>query len=156
MLMKSSCVKSCIDVTNPVSVSFKKNYRWPESDAEFLSKLITTKNAETSPCSSSSSSSSANGSKPMVSNFYESSVCRQRYLRSYTFSKKETVTEKTKKWFFIKAEKVKKSCMIKKKLSSLSLLKEDNNKNSRSDDNFCKCIFKFVFNCLVVVDVHEY
>ncbi|PIA52929.1 hypothetical protein AQUCO_01000650v1 [Aquilegia coerulea] len=77
--MSSGCISSCVQVASvPVRANYVNLYRWPESDAEFVRSV----------------SSSSNRSKVV-----DSISCRQMYLRSYTFSKKESVPEKTKKCF---------------------------------------------------------
>lgn len=64
-------------------------YKWPESDAEFVRSV------------------SRNGSRIEAGTRVVDSIsCRQMYLRSYTFSRKETVPEKTKKCFGRVREKV--------------------------------------------------
>ncbi|XP_008813265.2 uncharacterized protein LOC103723947 [Phoenix dactylifera] len=83
-MMSSGCIAGrCLEARAPTKVGFVRLNKWAESDAEFL-KLKAEKE---------SSGSSTRQT------WRESYTCRQRYLRSYTFSKKETVAERTKKWF---------------------------------------------------------
>ncbi|OMP07742.1 hypothetical protein COLO4_07093 [Corchorus olitorius] len=99
--MSSVCISSCLnDATNPscrvpVRANYVNLYKWPESEAEFVR----------------SRSSGIYGQPRIV----ESISCRQMYLRSYRFSRKETLPEKTVKCFGRVKEKVsiskkKKSC----------------------------------------------
>eukprot|EP00268_Persea_americana_P017008 TRINITY_DN18120_c0_g1_i1.p2 TRINITY_DN18120_c0_g1~~TRINITY_DN18120_c0_g1_i1.p2 ORF type:complete len:135 (+),score=25.02 TRINITY_DN18120_c0_g1_i1:257-661(+) len=75
--MTSACISSrCVDARAPVvRATYVNLYKWPESDAEFVRSV-------------------SRGSCPRVVDSYS---CRQMYLRSYTFSRKETVHERTKK-----------------------------------------------------------
>ncbi|KAJ9698302.1 hypothetical protein PVL29_007405 [Vitis rotundifolia] len=76
--MSSTCISRCgTDARNPVRATYLNVYKWPESDAAFLRSV---------------------GSKPHP-RVVDSISCRQLYLRSYTFSRKETVPQKTKKCF---------------------------------------------------------
>ena len=71
----------------PVRATYVNLYKWPESDAEFVR----------------SRRSAAMHGQPRV---VDSISCRQMYLRSYRFSRKETVPEKTVKCFGRVKEKV--------------------------------------------------
>ncbi|KAL6336324.1 hypothetical protein AAG906_014494 [Vitis piasezkii] len=76
--MSSVCISSCVnDARVPVRATYVNLYKWPESDAEFIKSVSSNRH-------------------PRV---VDSISCRQMYLRSYTFSKKETVPEKTIKCF---------------------------------------------------------
>ncbi|KAF8397576.1 hypothetical protein HHK36_016496 [Tetracentron sinense] len=78
--MSSVCISSCVkDARVPIRATYVNLYKWPESDAEFVKSV---------------GSNVPRGEHPRV---VDSISCRQMYLRSYTFSKKETVPEKTKK-----------------------------------------------------------
>ncbi|ONK62376.1 uncharacterized protein A4U43_C07F3240 [Asparagus officinalis] len=68
----------------PVRATYVNLYKWPESDAEFVKSVIRDRNPRKL------------GPSPRVVDSYS---CRQMYLRSYTFSKKESVNEKTAKCF---------------------------------------------------------
>ncbi|KAL2323317.1 hypothetical protein Fmac_027696 [Flemingia macrophylla] len=74
--MSSVCMSKCVkDARVPVRGTYVNLYKWPESEAEFVRRR---------------------GSHvPVV----DSISCRQMYLRSYKFSRKETVPEKTQKCF---------------------------------------------------------
>ncbi|KAK1398516.1 Double-stranded RNA-binding protein 2-like [Heracleum sosnowskyi] len=76
--MASTCIPNCVDDTwIPVRATYVNLYKWPESDAEFVRSMST------------------NGpSHPRV---VDSMSCRQIYLRSYTFSRKESMPQKARK-----------------------------------------------------------
>lgn len=84
--MSSVCISRCLsDATEPlvpVRATYVNLYKWPESDAEFLR--------------SRSSGATAHGRPSRVVDRFS---CRQMYLRSYRFSRKESVREKTVKCF---------------------------------------------------------
>ncbi|MQM18115.1 hypothetical protein Taro_051103 [Colocasia esculenta] len=104
-MMSSSCRArgGCVDVHAPTKLRSTKLYRWAESDAEFL-RLISVKEG----C----------GASPGIhvgSPLQSPQLGRQKYLRSYTFSRQEeTVSERTRRWLQEKKELKKK----KKKLGS--------------------------------------
>ncbi|KAK9127184.1 hypothetical protein Syun_015981 [Stephania yunnanensis] len=76
--MTSVCMSRCAtDARVPVRATYINLYKWPESDAEFVRSV-------------------ANGGG-CGARVVDSISCRQIYLRSYTFSRKESVPEKTKK-----------------------------------------------------------
>lgn len=82
--MASVCISNCIEDSHvPVRPTYTNLYKWPESDAEFVRSV-------------SSNGHRAAGARrhPTV---VDSISCRQMFLRSYTFSRKESVPEKTKK-----------------------------------------------------------
>ncbi|KAM7526279.1 hypothetical protein LguiA_016181 [Lonicera macranthoides] len=80
--MSSVCISNCVNDVGlaPVRATYINLYKWPESDAEFVKTTV----------------GAANGlrGQPRV---VDSVSCRQLYLRSYRFSRKETVPEKTRK-----------------------------------------------------------
>lgn len=85
--MSSSC-KSTIDFIDcraPVRATYVNLYKWPESDAEFVRAVARKRDGI-----------GTGRATPAVVDSYS---CRQMYLRSYTFSKKETVPEKTMRCF---------------------------------------------------------
>ncbi|KAE7999862.1 hypothetical protein FH972_004251 [Carpinus fangiana] len=133
--MSTNCIAGCLDAEAPVKViSFAKLLQWAEADAEFLKRVSMKEKTETQTGRSLFDSQS---STPVDHESYASSPSpRQRYLRSYTFlRKKETVADKTKKWF-----------------------KETTTKR-RSDTGSCSFlegVFRFLFACVVKVDVHEH
>ncbi|XVF76560.1 hypothetical protein PTKIN_Ptkin13bG0275600 [Pterospermum kingtungense] len=91
--MSSVCISSCLndarDPRVPVRATYVNLYKWPESDAEFVR----------------SRSSGTMHGRP-AARVVDSISCRQMYLRSYRFSRKETVPEKTVKCFGRVKEKV--------------------------------------------------
>ncbi|PIN08035.1 hypothetical protein CDL12_19380 [Handroanthus impetiginosus] len=87
--MSKICTSSCVNDTKiPVRATYVNLYKWPESDAEFMK------------------SAAAHGGAPLQSRVMDSISCRQMYLRSYTFSRKETVPERTMKCFVKVRERV--------------------------------------------------
>ncbi|XP_062167585.1 uncharacterized protein LOC133873827 [Alnus glutinosa] len=85
--MSSVCISNCVndarDPRVPVRATYVNLYKWPESDAEFVRSF------------SSSDRRGLQGHPRVV----DSISCRQMYLRSYKFSRKESVPEKTQKCF---------------------------------------------------------
>ncbi|XP_073015684.1 uncharacterized protein [Primulina eburnea] len=78
--MSKICISSCVeDARSPVRATYVNLYKWPESDVEFME------------------SAAVHGRARLHSRVVDSISCRQMYLRSYTFSKKETPLEKTLK-----------------------------------------------------------
>ncbi|MCL7050503.1 hypothetical protein MKW94_021223 [Papaver nudicaule] len=98
----SGCISSCVkDVHLPVRATYLNVYKWPESDAEFVKSVSSANKVDDHKI----------GARPRRWNYnsprvVDSISCRQMYLRSYTFTKKETVQEKTKKCFGKVKEKV--------------------------------------------------
>ncbi|KAH7865154.1 hypothetical protein Vadar_002916 [Vaccinium darrowii] len=90
--MTSVCISNCInDARVPIRATYVNLYKWPESDAEFVRSV------------SSGSRDQLPRQHPRV---VDSISCRQLYLKSYTFSRKETVPERTKKCLARAREKV--------------------------------------------------
>ncbi|GAV64987.1 hypothetical protein CFOL_v3_08502 [Cephalotus follicularis] len=87
--MTSVCISKCVNDTRdprmPVRATYVNLYKWPESDAEFVKSV--TANVRRG--------MHALGHPRVV----DSISCRQMFLRSYTFSRQETVPEKTSKCF---------------------------------------------------------
>ncbi|URE20985.1 hypothetical protein MUK42_11953 [Musa troglodytarum] len=90
--MSSGCKSSlcCADAREPVRASYQLLYKWPDSDVEFVKSMATGKRAACADLKEGRKQSSC----PSVVDSYS---CRQLYLRSYTFTKKETVPEKTRR-----------------------------------------------------------
>ena len=85
--MAASCKSNCINdvfASPPIRATYVNLYKWPESDAEFVRSVS----------SAGSRGAAASSGHPRV---VDSISCRQLYLRSYTFSRKESVPEKTRK-----------------------------------------------------------
>ncbi|KAJ7972489.1 Protein unc-80 like [Quillaja saponaria] len=97
--MTSVCISNCLndarDPRVPVRATYVNLYKWPESDAEFVKSVSSNGRKE-------SSKSQTYGYQRVV----DSISCRQMYLRSYKFSRKESVPEKTQKCFGRVKEKV--------------------------------------------------
>ncbi|KAE8661068.1 Endomembrane-type CA-ATPase 4 isoform 1 [Hibiscus syriacus] len=91
--MRSVCISSCLtdarDTRVPFRATYVNLYEWPESDAEFLR--------------SRSSRTTVDGGYSRV---VDGVSCRQMYLRSYRFSRKEIVAEKSLKYFGRAKEKM--------------------------------------------------
>ncbi|XP_042511056.1 uncharacterized protein LOC122086357 [Macadamia integrifolia] len=105
--MNSVCISSCVNDTRvPVRATYRNLYKWPESDAEFVRSVSSNSNG------SSSDRGNRGVGQPRV---VDSISCRQMYLRSYTFSRKETMPEKTVKCFGGVKEKVAQKNKKKKK-----------------------------------------
>ncbi|KAK9175963.1 hypothetical protein WN944_027975 [Citrus x changshan-huyou] len=153
--MASSCMSTCInDVRVPVRATYVNLYKWPESDAEFVRSM--TANG----CRSRSSGAHARAiASPRV---VDSISCRQNYLRSYTFSRKEeTVHEKiTSKCFRGVRERVKSSTRRPSKSKSRSRNNNNNNNKKwlvlrRAKDASCDALlfmFRGVLSCTSKVD----
>lgn len=96
--MNSVCISNCVndarDPRVPVRATYVNLYKWPESDAEFVKSVSS--NGRRSISNGHGQSHSHSHCHPRV---VDSISCRQMYLRSYKFSKKETMPEKTKKCF---------------------------------------------------------
>lgn len=76
----SNCINDDVTRTAPViRANYVNLYKWPGSDAEFVK------------------SAAAHGGARLQSRVVDSISCRQMYLRSYTFSRKETVPERIMK-----------------------------------------------------------
>ncbi|XP_031489110.1 uncharacterized protein LOC116256771 [Nymphaea colorata] len=75
----------------PLRPTYLNVYRWPESDVEFV-KTVAEKGT------GSNGSICSSGRRREYQRVVDSYSCRQMYLRSYTFSRKETVPEKTRKF----------------------------------------------------------
>ncbi|KDP35559.1 hypothetical protein JCGZ_08997 [Jatropha curcas] len=117
--MASVCISNCVNDTRdprvPVRATYVNLYKWPESDAEFIKTVRRV-------------GQGLHGQPRVV----DSISCRQMYLRSYTFSRKETVPEKTKKCFGRVKEKVtnhgkkrkekgkKRKCLVFRKVKEFS------------------------------------
>lgn len=99
--MASACksVTGCIEAHQPVRATYVNLYKWPESDAEFVRSLAVRKARAKDDYHQSDTDYSCNEKRKHVSSpvAVDSYSCRQIYLRSYTFSKKETTPEKTVK-----------------------------------------------------------
>ncbi|XP_074587945.1 uncharacterized protein LOC141843822 [Curcuma longa] len=80
--MMSGCCSSlnCVDSQEPLKAIHRVPYKWPDSDIAFVKSVA-------------SAQSRGARSPSLVDGF----SCRQLYLRSYNFTKKETVRQKTRR-----------------------------------------------------------
>jgi flagellar basal body-associated protein FliL len=108
--MASACKSAagCIEAREPVRATYVNLYKWPESDAEFV-RSLTMKNTRAKDAyhqcdiDYAGNEKRNQGQSPVMVDSYS---CRQIYLRSYTFSKKESMPEKTVKYLGIVRDKV--------------------------------------------------
>lgn len=113
--MALTCIPNCVDDTwIPVRATYVNLYKWPESDAEFVRSVSSSGRGRVTDNDSSTRSFtrsiSTNGrlDGPSHPRIVDSMSCRQIYLRSYTFSRKESIPQKAKKC----------ACRIKERVSS--------------------------------------
>ncbi|KAG6518149.1 uncharacterized protein LOC122054819 [Zingiber officinale] len=80
--MISGCRSSlhCVDEQEPLKSIHSVPYKWPDSDIAFAKSVA--------------AAQSRGARSPDIVDSYS---CRQLYLRSYTFTKKETVAQKTRR-----------------------------------------------------------
>ncbi|MQL77040.1 hypothetical protein Taro_009440 [Colocasia esculenta] len=132
-MVGSGCMGgSCLDVQAPARACTLKLYRWAESDAEFL-KLLSTAGKE----------SSGPSPTPPPTSLCQSQLifCRQKFLRSYTFSKKEISRgERARRWLQRKEKDLKKECKGRSVTVRAS----------------CSNAIRYLFSCMVRVDVVEH
>ncbi|KAL6011186.1 hypothetical protein ACLOJK_001630 [Asimina triloba] len=93
-IMTSGCISGCVDAHAPVRATYVNLYKWPESDAEFVKSV-----ARAAAAASTAGSGRSQHHRLPHPRVVDSYSCRQMYLRSYTFSRKETVQERTTKCF---------------------------------------------------------
>jgi hypothetical protein len=138
MSLSLSCVAGCLDAEAPVRFSFLSLYQWPDSDAEFVRILGMKEDHRLI-------------KKPMRA--YNESIyaCRQMYLRSYTFSKKETVAEKTKKCY----ERAKRKIKILRPKRIMSLLRKLRARSLEAFYAFLSAVFHWLLACTTSVDVKQ-
>ncbi|KAI6695333.1 hypothetical protein NL676_023043 [Syzygium grande] len=89
MTMNTNCI-DCMEVEKPgrISMALVKHCQWAESDARFLRMICASSREE------------AVVGEDLVVDGY---ACRQRFLRSYKFSRKEeTVARRTRRWWRVK------------------------------------------------------
>ncbi|GAA0147503.1 hypothetical protein LIER_07186 [Lithospermum erythrorhizon] len=95
--MASSCISSCVnDTRTPVRATYVNLYKWPESDAQFIRSMSYNTNKN---------NGRGRGPDHPRPEVVDSISCRQLYLRSYTFSKKDHKDENTKWFARIKSKK---------------------------------------------------
>lgn len=128
-----SISNNCVNDTNlPLKrTTFLNLNKWPESDAEFIKSIM----------------SSKKGNDHQNQEKKDGIYYRQIFLRSYPISKKETVSEKTKKCF----DKVKEKIIYRRK-------KKDVNVNG-GHSNRRKCTSRRKvkeLSCSAAVDVEDH
>lgn len=95
--MSSACQCASVGVDARVRIhpSYANLYKWAKSDAEFVRTLATAAAVGGTSINSPNTRRLGPNPAPVVDSY----SCRQKFLRSYTFSRKETVPEKTAKCF---------------------------------------------------------
>ncbi|XP_042495737.1 uncharacterized protein LOC122074834 [Macadamia integrifolia] len=150
--MNSVCISSCVDDARlPVRATYRNLYKWPESDAEFVRSVSSNSNG-----SSRSSNWGGGHGHPRV---VDSISCRQMYLRSYTFSRKETVPEKTVKCFGGVKERVVHKNQKKKKKKRKGGSEKKCAVMRKVKDMSCAALFRIFHNllsCTTSVDVADH
>ncbi|XP_073271546.1 uncharacterized protein [Primulina huaijiensis] len=145
--MSKICLSDCVNIdtvrSTPIRATYVNLYKWPESDAEFMK------------------STTAHGEARLHSWVVESIVCRQMYLKSYTFSRKETLHEKILK------------CLRKFREMVAAARRENKGKSRRSWTGQRRCLavrkvkeffgaaalctmFRRALSCTATVDVMEH
>lgn len=141
-MMNVSCIAGCLDDVVHFQEERRRNgnrSKWAkESDKEFLMRMLATNREE----DSSSSPSPSPLRRTEHTDFHDSyACCRQRYLRSYIFTrKKPTAAQRTKNW-------------IKEKKKNLKA--SDENLKGRTCSFTDSCL-KVLLLCVAKVDGHEY
>ncbi|PKU78913.1 uncharacterized protein LOC110111311 [Dendrobium catenatum] len=148
-----SAVGCVVDSRLPLRSSYVNLYKWAESDAEFV-RSVATAGAGSAPFPN--SRAVMEPSHRLVDSYSS----RQMYLRSYTFSKKETMPEKTVKCFG----------KVKEKATDFPFLHHQRKDSGGSFSSFITCrscnkkkkgcsvfytIFRRLLTCTMSVDVAE-
>ncbi|CAL0321365.1 unnamed protein product [Lupinus luteus] len=128
----------------PIGVSYSNLYEWPKSDAEFVRSSDGRKG--------NNNNNNSHSREPKV---VESINCRRMCLKSYEFSRKESVPEKTQKCYERVMEKVaskshcgkensrkRNNCLVLRRMKEISC-------SSLSK------VFYGILSCIIVVDVLE-
>ncbi|XP_043721221.1 uncharacterized protein LOC122668750 [Telopea speciosissima] len=148
--MNSVCISSCVnDARVPVRATYKNLYKWPESDAEFVRSVSSNSNG-------SNSINRGVGQHPRV---VDSISCRQMYLRSYTFSRKETMPEKTVKCFGGVKDRVTQKNKKKKKKKRKGGSEKKCVVMRKVKEMSCAALFKIfrrLLSCTTTVDVADH
>ncbi|KAM0051351.1 hypothetical protein Hdeb2414_s0007g00235491 [Helianthus debilis subsp. tardiflorus] len=110
--MAVACMSTCIadDARVPVRATYVNLYKWPDSDREFVRSVSR---------NSSNSHRDNRESQAAHPRLVDSISCRQVYLKSYTFSRKESLNERTMKCF----GRVKESGKPRKKCTLASIFR---------------------------------
>ncbi|GFY86552.1 hypothetical protein Acr_05g0001910 [Actinidia rufa] len=133
-MVNTSCIEGCLDVQSPAEKIQVRMRQWAESDKQFLRKLSMTEEERERFSAASTFSPMPRRARVTLPRTVcdESYFCRQRYLRSYPFTKNQTVAERAKHW-----------------------LKETKNLKSKTRDHlkkasccFVDSVFKSLFVCV--------
>lgn len=139
--MNSSCVAGCLDAQAPIRATFRSIHRWPDSEAEFV-RIMSFRETD---C-------------PKEHKEFDGYTSRQMFLRSYTFSRKETVPQKTKKCFGKVKEKMSSMVVPKKKKKAkknASVIRKIRDKIVDSYYAAMTAIFHRLLACTTSVDVRD-
>ncbi|KAG1354164.1 hypothetical protein COCNU_07G002760 [Cocos nucifera] len=163
--MSSVCKSSvgCVDARVPVRATYVNLYKWPESDAEFV-KWVAGRRREGREHSHDVSADGRRklGPSPRVVDSYS---CRQMYLRSYTFSKKESFPEKTQRCLGRVKERATVCPFLHQRSDSFgsihsNISKKDDTKRKKKKKKGCVAakklldfIFRRLLSCTSSVDV---
>ncbi|XP_052187222.1 uncharacterized protein LOC127797997 [Diospyros lotus] len=139
--MASACISSCVnDARVPVRATYANLYKWPESDAEFVRSVSSNGRR------AGDLGSGYRGHPRVV----DSISCRQLYLRSYPFSRKETVPEKTRKCL----ERVRERVVVGRRKRKDSSSPGGGGRKCAVSAALCS-IFRRLLDCTTKVDVVE-
>ncbi|KAG2335017.1 hypothetical protein Bca52824_006197 [Brassica carinata] len=151
--MNSVCISSCIDdacdTRVPVRTTYVNLYKWPESDVEFVRSV-------------------RRGGGVPAARVVDSIFCRQRYLRSYTFSREDDDNIKSKKAQG-RPSATATSCIGRVKETALCMrgskdesdvifekAKPRRRREKKKRDHACSVMFRFfrmLLSCAATVDV---
>lgn len=139
--MSSVCISNCVNDTRvPVRARYINHYKRPESDAEFFKTMKMYK-----------SDQGRRYPHHLQARVVDAVSCRQMYLRSYTFSRKESVPEKTRKCLGKVREKVGVSGHRPDKLTKSSGGRKKRRTKKFSCSSLCN-IFRQLLTCTTSID----
>ncbi|XP_010431044.1 PREDICTED: uncharacterized protein LOC104715327 [Camelina sativa] len=106
--MASKCISDCVNVENDATggrpgTTLAKIHKWPAAEVEFIQSI-------------------SHGGSQGRTTAIESISCRQMYLRSYTFSRKEENEDSDRRCFRGCRKKVAKKCTRSKTTSRRALV----------------------------------
>ncbi|KAL6967917.1 hypothetical protein U1Q18_033723 [Sarracenia purpurea var. burkii] len=133
--MNSSCASDCLDSESPLEKKYTRMRQWEEGDKEFLRLLTTNKEIAEITASPSVFTPVHAAATPPAGGCDHSYACRQAYLRSYPFTKKQTAAQKIKK------------CLKEKKKKCLKPSTLKNMLGVGGPFSFIDSVFKSVFSC---------
>lgn len=147
-LLSTTCL-DCVDVQSPIQRPAPRQRRWAEADAEFL-KWVKTVNASNEGGLLSRLASSEICDKPEI---YGGFASRQKYLRSYTFSKGEgTVAKKTRRWMQPR-ERVGSDRATGERSRKTVVVMRRSSGSGRRPCSVLDTVLRFLFLCVVKVEV---